>query len=68
MLTRSIKLDLKSGRSIAELNNINLVQSQINLAVSVPTAELLYSDVSHLQKSDLVNVVQSIILMFDISP
>ena len=35
--------------------------------VSVPTTELLHSYVLYLEKSDLVNGVQSILSIFDVS-
>ena len=68
MLSTGTFLESKSARSVAELNRINLIQSQLNAAQNVSTLELLQSDVSFIEKSDLLNGVQSLLSMFQVSP
>ena len=60
--------DAKSARSVADLNRINLVNSQLTAAQNCSTYQLLQSDVSYINKSQLVNCVQSFVAAFHVSP
>ena len=68
MLSTGTLFDPKSARSVAELNRMNLVQSQLYAAQNISTIYLLQSDVSFVEKSNLVNGVQSLLSMFHVSP
>ena len=68
VLPIGISLDTKSAHSVTELSRLNSVQSKLNVSVIVPKVELLHCDESYLEKSDLVNGVQSILAIFRVSP